>query len=461
MKRATIAITVMVIATAGSAGNDLQAQQASVGTAPSFQNVAERASLMAARRLEGVEYLVKKIESPMMLGPTPPGAGPCAMGGCIAFKNENGVMRILTPTEVQVIAGLAPDAAEMRMLGTAMIGAQSEFNRGIKSELMTASPELGLLVQGLAGGNLGGEAIDPWVNPFEMMGFGGGFVLAGASALDTATDDIASGPEVARAQEEARKQLIKNARHAGVVPFNGGSAHEFVVDNINQTVEVEGGGKFTMGAARMWFDADELVMLKHRIDGVARQGGTDKPFYIETESRDYRHVPGSNLYEPYESVTRMGGMLSEEDMAQMAEAKAQLDEFEAQLASMPPDQRAMMERMMGGQMETMRGLVNSGAFESTQKVIEIYVNPDLAQLYAANPAAIAAATGTQQTSGGNLVARIQADLLALGYDPGVVNGELTTPTVIAISQFQTEKGLDVTGEATEALAAALATELSR
>ena len=112
-------------------------------------------------------------------------------------------------------------------------------------------------------------------------------------------------------------------------------------------------------------------------------------------------------------------------------------------------------------MDMMRNLVNSGTFETSQKVAEIYVNPDLNALYSANVAATAAATGPQQTAGGNLVARIQLDLQALGYDPGNVNGELTTPTVIAISQYQSEKGLEVTGEATESLASVLAAELGR
>jgi peptidoglycan hydrolase-like protein with peptidoglycan-binding domain len=116
--------------------------------------------------------------------------------------------------------------------------------------------------------------------------------------------------------------------------------------------------------------------------------------------------------------------------------------------------------MMGGQMDMMRNLVNSGTFETSQKFVEMYVNPDLAELYRANDAATAASS-PQQSTGGNLIARIQTDLQVLGYDPGAVNGELTTPTVVAISQFQAEKGLEVTGEATESLASVLAAELGR
>jgi len=47
---------------------------------------------------------------------------------------------------------------------------------------------------------------------------------------------------------------------------------------------------------------------------------------------------------------------------------------------------------------------------------------------------------------------IQEDLAALGYDTGGVDGEMTMATAIAISKFQAENSLEVTGEATPQLA---------
>lgn len=47
---------------------------------------------------------------------------------------------------------------------------------------------------------------------------------------------------------------------------------------------------------------------------------------------------------------------------------------------------------------------------------------------------------------------IQEDLAALGYDTGNANGEMTTATIIAISKFQAENNLEVTGEASPQLA---------
>lgn len=47
---------------------------------------------------------------------------------------------------------------------------------------------------------------------------------------------------------------------------------------------------------------------------------------------------------------------------------------------------------------------------------------------------------------------IQQDLVTLGYEPGNTDGEATTQTVVAISKFQAEHDLEVTGEATPQLA---------
>ena len=47
---------------------------------------------------------------------------------------------------------------------------------------------------------------------------------------------------------------------------------------------------------------------------------------------------------------------------------------------------------------------------------------------------------------------IQKDLIVLGYDPGNIQGEMTTETVVAISKFQAENDLDVTGEPSPQLA---------
>ncbi len=47
---------------------------------------------------------------------------------------------------------------------------------------------------------------------------------------------------------------------------------------------------------------------------------------------------------------------------------------------------------------------------------------------------------------------VQKDLVALGYDPGNISGELSTDTIVAISKFQAENNIEVTGTPSPQLA---------
>ena len=58
-----------------------------------------------------------------------------------------------------------------------------------------------------------------------------------------------------------------------------------------------------------------------------------------------------------------------------------------------------------------------------------------------------------------LAQMIQKDLIALGYDPGNIQGEMSTQTVVAISKFQAENNLEVTGEASPQLAGIIKAKL--
>jgi peptidoglycan hydrolase-like protein with peptidoglycan-binding domain len=60
----------------------------------------------------------------------------------------------------------------------------------------------------------------------------------------------------------------------------------------------------------------------------------------------------------------------------------------------------------------------------------------------------------------DLTKMIQKDLIALGYDPGNIQGEMSTATVVAISKFQAENNMEVTGAATPQLAGIIKATLS-
>ena len=56
---------------------------------------------------------------------------------------------------------------------------------------------------------------------------------------------------------------------------------------------------------------------------------------------------------------------------------------------------------------------------------------------------------------------VQKDLVALGFDPGRTDGEMNTQTAVAISQFQSQNSLDVTGQPTPQLAGIIKAKLKQ
>lgn len=54
-----------------------------------------------------------------------------------------------------------------------------------------------------------------------------------------------------------------------------------------------------------------------------------------------------------------------------------------------------------------------------------------------------------------LVKLAQKELITLGYEPGNIQGEVDTQTTVAVSKFQAENNMDVTGEVTPQLVGVL------
>lgn len=67
----------------------------------------------------------------------------------------------------------------------------------------------------------------------------------------------------------------------------------------------------------------------------------------------------------------------------------------------------------------------------------------------------------QELYSDDMAQMVQKHLQALGYDPGNVDGDVTTDTIIAISEFQAEHGLKVTGEVSPQLAGVLSAEVDK
>jgi hypothetical protein len=117
---------------------------------------------------------------------------------------------------------------------------------------------------------------------------------------------------------------------------------------------------------------------------------------------------------------------------------------------------------MGAGVDAIQGVTDS-VTEGTKGLMQSIGIGGLFGMGADEPAQAAttqAASSAQLTSD-NLTQTVQKHLKALGYDPGNTDGEASTQTSIAISQFQAEKGLTVTGEVTPQLVGILAAEVDK
>jgi len=265
-------------------------------------------------------------------------------------------------------------------------------------------------------------------------------------------------------------QFMAKARLQGTETVNGRRTYHIRAGDLENTRQVEG-GEFTLDLVSMWIDAEHYVPLVTRMDGEMTSNGETRPVTIERLDADYRRVPGSSLYEPYKQVLKMSGMMDPAREAEMREARAQMAQMEQQMAAMPAEQRAMMEKMMGPQLEMMRNMAAGGGFQMEISVERITANPS-GQGRNGWPCAPDSTTIAAATQGGagpaqagkaaadNLTAMVQKDLTALGYDTGGASGEMNTATVVAISRFQAENGLEVTGEVTPQLAGMLSARAS-
>jgi len=237
--------------------------------------------------------------------------------------------------------------------------------------------EGGLEEAGLPPGLLAASGSDPTAtfDPRIIMGANAEF-LRGAAA---AKRDAAAADPGADASEAAEQmaQFIETAEVVGTETVDGRRAFHLRADDVGAVQEVDG-RQYEMKTMSLWVDASEYVVLQMKIEGTLAADGEVKPMTIENKLTDYRDVPGSNMYEPFKQIMKISGMMDQAQEAQMQEAVAKMAEFEQQLASMPESQRQMMEKMMGPQLEMMRGLASGGGFQTEIITNSITVNPEMA-----------------------------------------------------------------------------------
>ncbi len=153
-----------------------------------------------------------------------------------------------------------------------------------------------------------------------------------------------------------RRRFAQMAKWVALQQFGDRWAHHLRATDINFT-QTTAEGSYTLKTADVFVDNEKYVPLKMRFD--FQEEKTGNMFSVEKISSDYRSV--GSLYEPFKETMRINPGLDGKQAAELEKAQREMAKLKQQLASMPPEQRAMMEQMMGGQMQSMMKTVDNMA----------------------------------------------------------------------------------------------------
>ena len=131
-------------------------------------------------------------------------------------------------------------------------------------------------------------------------------------------------------------------------------------------------GGFTPERVELELAVDDLVPLAMRISGQGTASGGPQSFGMQIRFSDYRTVSG--YLHPFLISLETDGAAPGVSEAEMEEARRGLAELEREMENMPEAQRAMMERMMGDQIQMLREMVEGGGLQLEIRVTDLQVN---------------------------------------------------------------------------------------
>ena len=184
---------------------------------------------------------------------------------------------------------------------------------------------------------------------------------------------------------EGMAALAERAQLVGVETVDGRPAFHLRADDLSdiEIGETDDEADVTLRAASMWFDSEEFVPLRTRMElEVESEGGT-APMEVEMRMEGYERV--GPLYEPTRQVVRMTGIQAmmgagqdeeerEETQRELAEARAQLAEMQEQMDQVPEAMRGMMQGQLDRYLEMIETMEGEGAIETVIRRRVIAVN---------------------------------------------------------------------------------------
>jgi hypothetical protein len=192
-----------------------------------------------------------------------------------------------------------------------------------------------------------------------------------ATLVPTGNDTPGSDPGTFFAEME---EVAESAKVKGKEKVDGVECWVIEVSDMSAFDQEPqaGGSEFEAERGMFWIDRKDYLMRQMTMEGQADNQGQKMPITMHMTMRDYRDHDG--FLWPFATdmaVTGLQAGMSAEDLEQ---AKESLAEMKAQMAEMPAEQRKMMESMMGGQMEKLEEMVESGEMKMTIEVLSLTLN---------------------------------------------------------------------------------------
>lgn len=196
------------------------------------------------------------------------------------------------------------------------------------------------------------------------------FVMSGGSmqganlSFGLGSDDGAMGSIY-----EIGPELIEHGRYAGSESIDGTPVHVLQIDDLSQVSLAQqpaaGEMEFQARTGTVYVDADLMIPLRLRFVGDATMPTGVNEVTVQIDQSDVRDVEG--LLVPFHTTMQISGLQAMID----PEMQAQLQQMEQQLAQLPAQQREMMERMMGDQLEQLRQMASG---EGDSMSVEVTVS---------------------------------------------------------------------------------------
>lgn len=170
-------------------------------------------------------------------------------------------------------------------------------------------------------------------------------------------------------------KMAENATYLGRENIDGQSTHAIRIEEEGMAPwagSMGQGDDFRPRTMTMYLDAGEYVPRRMVLEGEVTQDGQTRPMTATVDFTDYRDVEG--FLHPFNTTFSIEGMPPGMSEKEVAEAREQLAEFEKQMAEMPESQRAMVERMMGDRMKSIKEMLESGGTSFSIETTEVRVN---------------------------------------------------------------------------------------